>query len=233
VSRDTAAASTRTLGEILDQLVTEAGREKPASFAELVTAAGLDPARDFVGGSLREVDLRGEDLRGFDFSGADLTGADLRGANLNGVSFEDAIRTGALGLPETSEFEITVETLKQFLNRRLGSDGRISDWSYDWTLNLLKYLGFRNLRQVETAISRYSDHRLSVLATGNRQGQTTRFELMLLAALGEQYIKRHQFSRYDSFRSGEAEKLKKFQNNGIPTSVYDPKVDATEAETNR
>src|SRR5262249_12447879 len=102
VSRDTSAASTRTLGEILDQLVTEAGREKPAPFAELVTAAGLDPARDFVGGSLREVDLRGEDLRGFDFSGADLTGADLRGANLSGVSFKDAIRTGALGLPEST-----------------------------------------------------------------------------------------------------------------------------------
>jgi hypothetical protein len=233
VNRDTAGLSTRTLGEILDQLVTEAGHEKPASFAKLVTAAGLDPARDFVGGSLREVDLRGEDLRGFDFSGADLTGADFRGANLSGVSFNDAIRTGALGLPESTGFEITAETLKQFLNRRLGSAGRISDWSYNWTESLLKDLGFRNLQQVETAISRYNDHRLSVLATGNRQGQTTRFELMLLAALGEHYIERHQWRTQAWFRSKEAAKLKEFQNNGIPTSVYDPKVDATEAETNR
>ena len=100
MNRDTAGPLTRTLGEILDELVTEAGHEKPASFAELVAVAGLDPARDFVGGSLREVDLRGEDLRGFDFSGADLTGADFRGANLSGVSFNDAIRTGALGLPD-------------------------------------------------------------------------------------------------------------------------------------
>jgi hypothetical protein len=233
VNRDTAGASTRTLGEILDQLVTEAGHEKPASFAELVAAAGLDPARDFVGGSLREVDLRGEDLRGFDFSGADLTGADFRGANLSGVSFNDAIRTGALGLPESTGFEITAETLKQFLNRRLGSDGRISAFSYDWTVRLLKHLGFRNLQQVETAISRYDDHTLSVLATGNRQGQTNRFELMLLAALGEHYIERHQRRIQDWFRSAEAAKLKKFQNNGIPTSVYDPKVDARGAETNR
>ena len=100
MNRDTAGPLTRTLGEILDELVTEAGHEKPASFAELVAVAGLDPARDFVGGSLREVDLRGEDLRGFDFSGADLTGADFRGANLSGVSFNDADRTGALGLPD-------------------------------------------------------------------------------------------------------------------------------------
>jgi Pentapeptide repeats (8 copies) len=233
VNRDTAGLSPRTLGEILDQLVTEAGHEKPASFAELVAVAGLDPARDFVGGSLREVDLRGEDLRGFDFSGADLTGADFRGANLSGVSFNDAIRTGALGLPESTGDEIVAQTLRQFLNERLGSDGRISDWSYNSTANLLKLLGFRNLQQVETAISRYNDHTLSIIAMENRQGQTTRFELMLLAALGQQYIDRHHLRNYDWFRSHEAEKLKKFQNNGVPTSVYDPKVDTTEAETNR
>jgi hypothetical protein len=213
--------------------VTEAGHEKPASFAELVAAAGLDPARDFVGGSLREVDLRGEDLRGFDFSGADLTGADFRGANLSGVSFNDAIRTGALGLPESAGFEITAETLKQFLNRRLGSDARISDFSYRWTVGVLKHLGFRSLQQVETAISRYNDHLLSLVAAGRRQGQMTRFELMLLAALGEHYIERHQWRIHDWFRSQEAAKLKEFQNMRIPTSVYDPKVDATEAETNR
>jgi hypothetical protein len=233
VDRDTAGRSTRTLGEILDHLVMEAGHEKPASFAELVAVAGLDPARDFVGGSLREVDLRGEDLRGFDFSGADLTGADFRGANLSGVSFKNAIRTGALGLPESSGSEITAETLKQFLNRRLGSDGRISDFSYTWTVRILGDLGFRNLQQVETAISRYNDHSLSEIATGTRQGQITRFELMLLAALGEHYIERHRWRIHDWFRSQEAEKLKKFQNNPIPTSVYDPKVDATEAEKSR
>jgi hypothetical protein len=233
VNRDTAGPSTRTLGEILDQLVTEAEREKPASFAELVAAAGLDPARDFVGGSLREVDLRGEDLRGFDFSGADLTGADFRGANISGVSFNNAIRIGALGLPEATGFEITAETLKQFLNRRLGSDGRISDWSYDWTVSLLKHLGFRNLQQVETAISRYNDDILSVLATGRRQGQTTRFELMLLAALGVHYIERHRWSTEDWFCSQEAAKLQEFQDHGIPTSVYDPKVDEADAATNR
>jgi hypothetical protein len=233
VNRDTADPSTRALGEILDQLVTEAGHEKPASFAELVAAAGLDPARDFVGGSLREVDLRGEDLRGFDFSRADLTGADFRGANVSGVSFNDAIRTGALGLPESAGFEITAEALKQFLDRRLGSDGRISPFSYDSTVRLLKNLGFRDLIQVEVAISPYDDHKLSVVATGNRQGQTTRFELMLLAALGERYLERHTLRNYDWFITNEVEKLKRLQSKGISTSLYDPKANATEAETNR
>jgi hypothetical protein len=56
---------------------------------------------------------------------------------------------------------------------------------------------------------------------------------MLLAALGEHYIERHPWRTVDWFRSSEAAKLKEFQNNGIPTSVYDPKVDARDAETNR
>src|SRR3954462_14126554 len=91
--------SRRSLGEILDRLVEEASGETPASFAALAKEAGLDPARDFVGASLREIDLRGEDLRGFDFSKADLVGADLRGANTEGVSFSGADITGCLGLP--------------------------------------------------------------------------------------------------------------------------------------
>jgi uncharacterized protein YjbI with pentapeptide repeats len=95
--------SRQSLGQILDRLVERASGETPASFASLAKAAGLDPARDFVGASLREIDLRGEDLREFDFSKADLVGADLRGANLDGVSFSGADTTGCLGLPRNIE----------------------------------------------------------------------------------------------------------------------------------
>jgi uncharacterized protein YjbI with pentapeptide repeats len=91
--------SHQSLAQILDRLVEEGSGETPASFAALAKAAGLDPAHDFIGASLREIDLRNEDLRGFDFSKADLVGADLRGANLEGVSFSGADTTGCLGLP--------------------------------------------------------------------------------------------------------------------------------------
>jgi hypothetical protein len=98
---------------------------------------------------------------------------------------------------------------------------------------LLKELGFRDLQQVETAISRYNDDILCEVAIGSRQGQVYRFELMLLAALGKHYIERHPLGPEWWLCSEGATILKKFQNNGIPTSVYDPKVDAWEAETNR
>lgn len=83
----------------LDRLIEETERDGSTSFAALVRKADLDPARDFIGASLVDIDFRDEDLRGFDFSGADLTGADFRRANIAGVRFDRAILTGAIGLP--------------------------------------------------------------------------------------------------------------------------------------
>lgn len=66
--------------------------------------------------------------------------------------------------------EITPKALKLFLDRRIGPDGRISDFSYDWTAQMLKRLGFQDLKQVETAIAPYDDNQLSEIAFGSRQG---------------------------------------------------------------
>jgi putative GTP pyrophosphokinase len=119
-----------------------------------------------------------------------------------------------------SGIEITPNALKFFLDKRLGPDGRMSAWSYDWTARLLKQLGFHDLKQVESAIATYDDNQLSVIAEGGRQGQTTRFELMLLAALGERFIERHPWK--DSwFVERRRNYLKKFQDAGIKISNYD------------
>jgi uncharacterized protein YjbI with pentapeptide repeats len=83
----------------LDRLIEETEHDESVSFAALVRKAGLNPARDFIGAFLADIDFRDEDLRGFDFSGADLTGADFRRANIAGVRFDGAILKGALGLP--------------------------------------------------------------------------------------------------------------------------------------
>jgi putative GTP pyrophosphokinase len=118
--------------------------------------------------------------------------------------------------------EITPDALKSFLDKRLGPDDRIADWSYDWTARALKQLGFSNLKQVETAIERYNDDLLSNLVSGRRQGQTTRFELMLLAALGERFIERHPSKSDSSFANWRHRYLAMFRNRGIWTDTYDP-----------
>jgi formylglycine-generating enzyme required for sulfatase activity len=91
-------ASPNPFGTVLERLIDMASGATPPSFRELVSAAGLDPVRDFVGASLRDLDFRNEDLRGFDFSQSDLTGADFRRANIAGMSFSGADLTGVIGL---------------------------------------------------------------------------------------------------------------------------------------
>jgi putative GTP pyrophosphokinase len=118
--------------------------------------------------------------------------------------------------------EITPIALKLFLDKRMGPDGRISEWSYDWTARLLKQLGFQDLNQVEVAIAPYDDHRLSVIAEGSRQGQTTRFEHQLLAAMGEAFIDRHPW-KSPWFVTTRTQFLEKFKEQGIKIGNFDPK----------
>jgi len=118
--------------------------------------------------------------------------------------------------------EITPDALKAFLDKRLGPDGRISDFSYDWTARLLKWLGFRNLEHVETCIRGYDDDALSRIASGSRQGQTTRFEFMLLAGMGATYINRHMFAGQPWYGPSDNERLEKFETQGVDVRDYDP-----------
>jgi putative GTP pyrophosphokinase len=126
--------------------------------------------------------------------------------------------------------EITPNALKFFLDKRLGSDGRMSDWSYDWTTRLLKQLGFRDLKEVELAIAPYNDHQLSVLAEGTRQGQLSRFELMLLAAFGERFNEKHPWTE-PWFVDRRKRHLEKFIEAGITVSTYAAAPETVETGT--
>lgn len=121
---------------------------------------------------------------------------------------------------QLEQVEITPDALKAFLDKRLGPDGRISDFSYDWTARLLRRLGFRTLEQVEKCIRGYDDDHVSRAAVGGRQGQTSRFEYMLLAGMGECFIQRHFFAGESWF--GATERLEKLAQSGIEIRSYDP-----------
>jgi ribosomal protein S18 acetylase RimI-like enzyme len=55
---------------------------------------------------------------------------------------------------------------------------------YEYAVGLLKRLGFRDLKEVEEAISPYGDgHNLCRALWTTKQGQLYRFDQMLLAAL--------------------------------------------------
>jgi putative GTP pyrophosphokinase len=133
---------------------------------------------------------------------------------------------------DVSDVEITPDALKAFLDKRFGPDGRISDFSYDWTTRILKKLGFRTLGQVEVCIRGYDDDRVSRLASGGRQGQTTRFEILLLAGMGENYIQRHMFADQPWFPGRPRDWLNRLRESGIEVRSYDP-LDPAASEEKR
>lgn len=121
-----------------------------------------------------------------------------------------------------AEVEITPTSLKLYLDRQYGSDGRLSEFSYDWNVRLLKRLGFRTLAQVNDCVAHYDDDTVSKVLMGTRQGQLTRFEYLLLAGMGEKFIERHIFAGQPWFGPGPRERLRKLQEAGIPVGNYDP-----------
>jgi hypothetical protein len=85
------------------------------------------------------------------------------------------------------EVEITADALKAYLDKRLGPDGRMKDWAYRWTAVQLGKLGFTNFEELDRVLEGLDDDALSRKIWGGRQGQLTRFEDMLIAAMGDTY----------------------------------------------
>ena len=121
------------------------------------------------------------------------------------------------------------------LDKRLGPDGRISDFSHDWSARLLKRLGFRKSEQVEKCVRGYDDDALSRVLRASRLGQTTRFEYMLLAGMGDKYVRRHVYAGEAWSGPSDLQLLEKFKARGVDVRDYDPITDvpgtgAVEAE---
>jgi len=118
--------------------------------------------------------------------------------------------------------EITPNSLKRYLDKRLGSDGRMSDFTYDWTARLLIRLGFTSLDQVDHCIGSYDGDQLSRLVDGKRLGQVVRLEYMLLAAMGEKFIERHPWRSESWFPDSQKHKLQRFTSDKVEVGTYDP-----------
>jgi len=91
---------------------------------------------------------------------------------------------------------ITPDSLKTYLDKVLGPDRRISKSSYDSSTKTLLDMGFKNLRQVDNCIKKYINNNVVETSIwGSRQGQLWRMQDLLLAGMGEKFIKLHPWSR--------------------------------------
>ena len=123
------------------------------------------------------------------------------------------------------DIEITPDALKAFLDRRLGPDGRVASWSYGWAARLLGRLGFSDLQQLDLALTGYDDDRVSRVVHGNRQGQLTRLEDLLLASMGEVFIERHPWVKEGEwFESSSRQRLDALRAGGVPVGSFKPEA---------
>jgi putative GTP pyrophosphokinase len=143
------------------------------------------------------------------------------------IQKEDAsIRANAKILIETghsAEVEVTADALRSYLDVRLGSDDRISDFTYDWTAKLLRNLGFQNFGQVDECIQGLDGYRLSRIALGGSGGQVSRFEVMLSVSMGEHFVKNHPWADLAWFPDAEHRKREKLEQAGVAVGSYQPK----------
>jgi ppGpp synthetase/RelA/SpoT-type nucleotidyltranferase len=115
--------------------------------------------------------------------------------------------------------EITADALHAYLDGKLGPDERISDWSYEWAARLVQRLGLANIAEVDAAISPYDDDRISRLLWGSRQGQVSRFEDVLLAALGDRFVARRS-PRSPGWESYLRRRLHRLERAGVEVGTY-------------
>lgn len=128
-----------------------------------------------------------------------------------------SVKSGDLGA-----VEITPDALKSYLDDRFGSDGRMKDFGYEASAKYLVKMGFTTLAQVDECVSGYDDDKISRAIWGSRQGQLTRFEDTLMAAMGEIYLQRHPFMKHEYFAERYPKKLGEMRDRGIKVGSYDP-----------
>ena len=122
------------------------------------------------------------------------------------------------------QVEITADALQSYLDRRVGPDARMTDFSYEYTARMLRSrLGFKTIEQVDACIKGYDDDELSRIVWQRRQGQLSRFEDMLLAGMGSVFIERiTNDTNWEKFLKSS---LAKIEEQGIPIRNYDPEAE--------
>lgn len=126
-----------------------------------------------------------------------------------------------------SNVEIRRDSVRAYLTDKLGPDGPDTDISYDWTVRVLLALGFKDLADVDQCVRNSRAGRISRVIDGaQRRDHISRFESVLLASMGEDYIRAHPWASDEQlarrFISMELGKLVKLRAAGIEIGHYSP-----------
>lgn len=128
---------------------------------------------------------------------------------------------------EYSNVEIRRDSVRAYLTDTLGPDGPDTDISYDWTVRVLLALGFKDLADVNQSVKNTKADRISGVIDGaERHDHISRFESLLLASMGENYILAHPWAGSEQLARGfiatELGRLAKLRAAGIQVGHYRP-----------
>ena len=126
-----------------------------------------------------------------------------------------SVEEGAL-----DQVEITADALRSYLDKSIGTDGRSTEFSYEYTARVLHKLGFTTIDQIDACIRDYDDDLLSRIRWGSRQGSLSRFEDMLLAGMGSVFVERRTDD--ERWRDFLRSALSRFREHEISIGNYDP-----------
>ena len=121
------------------------------------------------------------------------------------------------------QVEITADALRSYLDRRIGSDARTTDFSYEYTARVVRRLGFTTIDQVDACIKGYDDDHLSRIRWQWLQGPLSRFEDMLLAGMGPVFVERR--TNDAGWKDALRNSLASYHEHGIPIRTYDPEAE--------
>ena len=140
---------------------------------------------------------------------------------------DEKIRNEARVSVEKGEYagvEITPDALKTYLDQGYGQDARMSGYSYQWSARITRLLGFETIEELDKAVTLYNDDEISRILWGSRQGQLTRFEDVLLAALGQRFAQQHPWSKEDWFQNRCQQLLQILAKSSITVGKYEEEV---------
>lgn len=131
----------------------------------------------------------------------------------------------SVNLGKLEGIEITADSLKTYLDKKYGSDGRMTEFSYDLMARYLLKIGFKDLKEVDDCIHDYDDDKISRIIWGIRQGQISRFEDTLLSSIGEEMLNRHPYctdpqNNTEFWKATFIKKLNTLKSAGIEIGKY-------------
>jgi ppGpp synthetase/RelA/SpoT-type nucleotidyltranferase len=118
--------------------------------------------------------------------------------------------------------ELSADSLRSYLEKRLGGDRRVGESNYEAWVRVLRELGFSSVQQVDDCIAGLDGDAISRNIWGSKRGQLQRFEGLLLAGMGDYYIDHHPSRELDHFVELRRRWLERLKEHGGPVRSYRP-----------